>query len=228
VFLTIPIATLGGAAFCTLLLIPCFPLRGIYFAIMTLIYPLVAAKIIVALGILGSTNGIVGLTGFPNIWFEQYLIIVMCLISLFGLRRLVGEDIGLALRAMRDNDQAVRACGLNIVRLKTLAVFIGSVIGCFAGSYLAHLYQWAGTSLFALDFSIMPIAGSVIGGLGTLAGPMLGAFILTPLSEALRTLGSLRIAMYAFILVAFIVFWTEGLLNYAQRKYHQFERWTKV
>lgn len=228
VILTIPLATIVGAAFCTFLLLPCFPLRGIYFAIMTLIYPMVAARIIEALGILGSTNGITGLSGFPNIWVEVYLILGVSLICLFGLRRLVGEDIGLVLRGVKDNDQAIKASGMNVTHYKILATFIASGIGCFAGSYLAHLYQWAGLSLFALDFSVLPIAASIVGGLGTLAGPMLGAFLLTPLSELLRTLGGLRIAIYAIILVFFIFFRTEGLLNYAQRKYHQFEHWVEV
>lgn len=226
--LTIPLATLGGGVVCTLLLWPCLPLRGIYFAIMTLIYPMLAGKIFVALDILGSTNGIFGLRSFPNIWVEQYLVIGMGLIFLFGLRRLVGQDIGLVLVGMKENDQAVRASGVRITPYKALGVFIGSSIGCFAGAYMAHLYQFAGLSLFALDFSILPIAASIVGGLGTLAGPMLGAFILVPLSEFLRPFGGLRIAIYSFILVAFVFFRPEGLLNYAQRKYHQFERWKEV
>ena len=226
--LSIPLATVGGAAICTLLLLPCFPLRGIYFAIITLIYPMVIARVIEALGILGSTHGIAGLAGFPNIWLEQYLVIVVLLICLFGLRRLVGEDIGLVLRGVKDNDQAVKAAGISVVRMKAMATFIASAMGCFAGAYLAHLYQWAGLSMFALDFSILPIAAGVIGGLGSLVGPVLGAFILTPLSEVLRALGGLRIAMYAGVLVVFILFWSEGIMNYAQRKYHQFEHWVEV
>jgi branched-chain amino acid transport system permease protein len=93
---------------------------------------------------------------------------------------------------------------------------------------MAHLYQFAGLSLFAMDFSILPIAAAIIGGLGTLAGPVLGAFILIPITELLRDFGGLRGALYAFVLVVFIVFRTEGLLNYAKRKYFQSERWVEV
>ena len=226
--MTIPIATLLGAAICTLLLLPCLPLRGVYFAIVTLMYPLLLARVIEALDILGGTDGIVGIESFMNRWVEQYFIIFMVLLFLFGTRRLVNQDIGLVFRAVKDNDQSVRASGMSVTRYKTIAVFIASAIGCLAGAYLVHLYMWAGLSTFALDFSILPIAATVIGGSGTLVGPVLGAFILVPLSEWLRDFGTLRIVFYALILLAFIIFRSEGIMVYGQRKYHQFEKWVKV
>jgi len=226
--LTIPIATLGGAIICTVLLLPCLPIRGVYFAIVTLVYPLLLLKIIEATRILGGTDGLPGLTTFPNIWIDQYLIIGITILSIFGLRRLVNEDIGLLFRSIKDNDQAVKASGIGITRYKALAVFIASGIGCLAGAYLCHLYAWVGISFFALDFSILPIAAAVLGGMGTIAGPFLGAAILVPLSEILRALGGLRIVFYALILILIIGIRPEGLFNYFQRKYHQFEHWIEV
>ena len=225
---TIPIATLLGAAICTLLLLPCLPLRGVYFAIVTLMYPLLFARVIEALDILGGTDGIMGIESFANRWMEQYFIITMVLLLLFGTRRLVNQDIGLVFRAVKDNDQSVRASGMSVTYYKTIAVFIASGIGCLAGAYLVHLYMWAGLSTLALDFSILPIAATVIGGSGTLVGPVLGAFILVPISELLRAFGTLRIVFYALILLAFIIFRSEGIMVYGQRKYHQFEKWIKV
>ena len=227
--LTIPIATLAGAAICTLLLLPCLPMRGIYFAIVSLMFPLLLARIIEALNIFGGTDGMAGLTTFPNIWVDQYLIIAVVLITVFALRRLVTEDFGLVLHGIKDNDQAVKASGISITWYKAQAVFIASAIGCFAGAYLTHLYGWVGISLFGLDFSILPIACTVLGGMGTIVGPVvLGAFILIPLTEMLRAFGTLRIVFYCLILVGFIVFKPEGLMNYFQRKYHQFEHWIEV
>lgn len=226
--LTLPVATIGGGAICTLLLYPCLPLRGVYFAIVTLMYPLVLARIIEALDIMGGTEGILGVASFPNRWIEQYGIMVIVIVSLFGLRRLVNEDIGLVFRGVKDNDQAVKASALSINFYKSIAVFIASALGCLGGAYLVHIYMWSGISQFALDFSIIPIAATVIGGGGTLVGPILGCFILVPISELLRAFGTLRIVFYSLILVAFIVFRSEGIMVYAQRKYHQFEKWVKV
>jgi branched-chain amino acid transport system permease protein len=226
--LTIPIATLVGATLCTILLLPCLPLRGVYFAIVTLMYPLIFARVIEALNILGGTDGIVGVASFPNRWVEQYFMILMVLLFMFAMRRMVNLDVGLVFRGIKDNDQAVRASGISITYYKAVAVFIASAMGCLGGASLVHIYMWAGMSQFALDFSIIPIAATVIGGGGTLVGPVLGCFILVPISELLRAFGTLRIVFYALILVAFIVIRSEGIMVYGQRKYHQFERWVKV
>ncbi len=224
----IPGATLIGGALCTLMLLPCLPLRGVYFAIVTLMYPLFLARVIEALDILGGTDGIMGIDSFPSAWLEQYFVIIMLLLFLFAVRRLVNTDLGLVLRAVKDNDQAVRASGMDVTRYRALAVFVASAIGCLAGACLVHIYMWAGISTFALDFSVLPIAATVIGGSGTLVGPLLGCLILVPVSELLRDFGTLRIVFYALILLAFIVFRSEGLMVYGQRKYHQIERWTKI
>lgn len=226
--LTIPLATVIGASVCTLLLLPCLPLRGVYFAIVSLMYPLFAARVIEAFDIFGGTDGILGIDSFSNRWVEQYFVIGVTLLFLFGIRRLVNMDIGLVFRGVKDNDQAIKASGMDITRIKAMAVFIASSMGCLSGACLVHIYMWSGISQFALDFSILPIAATVIGGGGTLVGPIIGCLILVPISELLRDFGTLRIVFYSIILVGFIVFRSEGIMVYGQRKYHQFERWTKV
>jgi branched-chain amino acid transport system permease protein len=225
---TIPIATGAGAVISTAVFLPVLRLRGIYFAIVSFMFPLLAVYIIVALNVFRGTEGISALATFPNVWVDQYLILGMVIFSLFAMRRLVNEDIGLIFRGIKDNDQAVKASGINITSYKTRAVFIASLMGCFGGAYLSHLYGWLGISLFAMDFSILPIAASVMGGMGTLVGPVLGAFILTPMSEAFRGFGQLRVVLYCLILIGFIVYKPEGLMNVLQRKYHQFEHWEDV
>lgn len=226
--LTVPLATVFGGALCTLLLLPCLPLRGVYFAIVSLMYPLFLARVIEALDILGGTDGILGIDSFPGKWMEQYAPILFLLLILFAVRRLVNTDLGLVLRGVKDNDQAIRASGMNVTFYKSVAVFIGAAMGCLSGACLVHIYMWSGISQFALDFSILPIAATVIGGGATLVGPVLGCLVLVPISELLRDFGTLRIAFYALILVGFIVFRSEGFFVFAQRKYHQFERWTQV
>ncbi|NIO05685.1 MAG: branched-chain amino acid ABC transporter permease [Proteobacteria bacterium] len=226
--LTIPVGTFGGALICTLLWLPCLPLRGIYFAVVTFMFPFLAGSIILAGGLFRGTEGLSPIAGFPNIWVGVYLIIVLVLFAVFALRRLCGEDIGLVFAGIKDNDQAVLASAINITRVKVYALFIATVIGCFAGTFVAHFSGFVGLSLFAIDFTIMPIAACVMGGPGTIAGPAVGAFMLSPLSELLRGFGQLRVVLYCLVLVGFILYKPEGLLNWATRRYHQFEHWVKL
>jgi branched-chain amino acid transport system permease protein len=228
VFLSIPLATICGAFICTFLLMPCLPLRGVYFAIVTLMYPLLATRVIEALDIFGGTNGITGLDSLPNEYVEHYAIILVTLFFLYGMRRFVNQDVGLVIRGVKDNDQSVRASGISVTRMKAFAVFVAAFMGCFGGAYISHMYMWSGLSMFALDFSIIPMASVVIGGGGTLLGAVIGSFILVPLSEVLRNFGTFRVVIYCALLTGFIVFKSEGIMVYAMRKYHQFERWVKV
>jgi branched-chain amino acid transport system permease protein len=117
---------------------------------------------------------------------------------------------------------------MNITYYKTVAVFLVALMGCFSGAYLSHLYGWVGLSLLAMDFSIFPLAAVVIGGAGTIAGSLVGTLILVPVSELLRAFAGLRIIFYSILIVVFIVFWSEGLLNWLRRKYEQFEYEVKV
>lgn len=226
--LTVPLAAILGGGLCTLLLLPCLPLKGVYFAIVTLMYPLFMARIIEAFDIFGGTDGIVGIDSFSSAFVEQYLIVAMLLLFVFGIRRMVTTDMGLIFTAVMDNDQAVKASGISITAYKSLAVFIAAFMGCMAGACLTHIYMWTGISQFALDFSILPIAATVIGGSGTLVGPLIGCLILVPVSELLRDFGTLRIVFYATLLVGFILFKSEGIMVFGKRKYEQFERWKKI
>ncbi len=227
--ITIPIATVLGALICTVAMLPALPLKGVYFAIISFVYPLAVSRLIVAADLFGGTDGIAGLAIFPNIWVILYLIIPLMLIVVFLMSRLVNyEDLGLVFRGVKDNDQAIKASGLNITWYRAQGVFIAALMGCFGGAFLTHLYGWVGISLLAMDFSILPVAASVVGGPGTIYGPMIGALILVPVSEGLRPFGALRVVFYATILVLFIVFFTEGILDFVRRKYEQFERWVRV
>ena len=225
---TIPIATILGGIICTILLIPVLRLRGIYFAMVTLLFPLMLERIIEATKIFGGTEGISGLSAFSSGWVEVYISIVALLVALFGFRRLMDSDFGLVLKGISDNDRSVMNAGINIYWFKTQALFLASSVSAFAGAFMTHVYMFVGMPVFALDYSILPIACAIVGGPGSFAGSMLGAFILVPLSQVLRGLGGLRMVFYGLFLVVFIVAIPEGIFHYIQRKYLQQDRWVEL
>lgn len=225
---TIPVATLLGGAICAALLSPVIRLKGVYFAIVSLMLPILLKECIQTTGILGGTHGLGPITAFPHELLAKYLLLAAFLGCLFGLRVMINTDYGLVLRAIRDDDRAVMSAGINIYWRKVQALFLGGAIGSFAGAFLTHYFQFVGYSGFALDYSILPVAAAALGGPGTFAGAALGSMLLVPLSEALRELGGLRIAIYCAILIVSIVALPEGVFRFLERKYQQFETTQEV
>jgi len=227
-WLTIPLATLGGGAISAVMLVPVVRLRGVYFAMVTLMLPILFRQIIEAWGIVGGSHGLSSLEPFPSEAMAEYLLIMVFLGVLFGLRMLSDSDYGLVLKAIRDDDRAVMSAGININARKVQALFIGGAIASFAGAFMTHHYQFVGYSVFAWDYAILPVAAAALGGPGTFAGAALGSMILVPLSEALRAMGGLRIAIYCIILMLSIIALPEGIFRFLERKYHQFETMIEV
>ena len=189
---SIPLATIVGGALFTILILPVLMLRGIYFAIDTFVLPLIIISIIEMSGVLGGVEGLSALSPIPNLWVTAYFIIFALLAFFFGFRRLMDTDYGLVLKGIRDNDQAVMSGGINIYWYKAQALFIGGAAGAFVGAFMTHHYRFVGLPAFSMDYTILPIACTVVGGTGTFAGAMLGTFILMPLTEFLRAIGSCR------------------------------------
>jgi branched-chain amino acid transport system permease protein len=228
IWLTLPLATIGGGLLSAALLAPVVRLRGVYFAMVTLMLPLLFRKIVEAWGILGGTHGLSTLSGFPNNWVAEYLAVIAFLGVLFGLRKLIESDYGLVLKAIRDDDRAVMSAGINIYSRKVQALFLAGSIASFAGAFMTHHFEFVGFSVFAWDYAILPVAATTLGGPGTFAGAALGSMILVPLSEFLRAMGGLRIAIYCTILIVCVISLPEGLFRFLERKYHQFETVVEV
>lgn len=211
----------------TAFLVGTLKLRGIYFAMVTLAFPMLAVRVIQATNFLGGTEG-VSATPFPNYWVAAYVSVTALLICFFGFRRMMNSDWGLVARAIGQDDVAVKASGINVFQRKVQVLLIASGTTAFAGTLLTHLLMYAGLSSFSLEYSILPVASVVIGGSGNFAGALLGSTMLTFATEALRDLGPLRIALYSMLMVIFALTIREGIFPYIERRYRQFERKVKV
>lgn len=222
------IAGLAAAAVSLVIAVPTLRLRAApYVAIATLGFAEVSR--IVAANLVDLTRGELGLNGIPGMpaiklgglvinFYSRvpyyYLILLLFLAMLLGVWMLTRSPFGMALKAIRESPDAAEALGVNLARFKILAFAISAGMAGIIGAFYAHYIQvLIPSSALALSVMVEMIAMTLIGGLGTLIGPALGAFALTVGLEYLRFLGDYRMLLYGLALVPLIMFMPEGLVK---------------
>jgi branched-chain amino acid transport system permease protein len=184
-------ATIGFLAFR-------FRVAGVYFAILTIAFAEFARIGFDHLDFVNASAGLflpVAQYAHNDLWHLRgnptmfYYVILAATAFVFGLCRvLLKSRIGYCWLAIREDEQAARAVGIDSFRYKMGAVMISAVITSFAGVFYAFFYNnLFPEQVFNISRSIEMILGPIIGGIGTLFGPILGAFLLTGLAEALNT-----------------------------------------
>jgi branched-chain amino acid transport system permease protein len=150
---------------------------------------------------------------------------LICLaLVLLVIRMLVRSSFGRSLKAIRDDETAASALGKNVAVLKTLAVAVSSALAAVAGSLFAFYLSFINVESFVLDVSVQVIAMVIIGGTGTLFGPVVGAVIVLLLPAALSYLpylppteiGSIQQIVYGLAMVLLMIFRPSGLWGYGQ------------
>jgi branched-chain amino acid transport system permease protein len=179
-----------------------FRVAGVYFAILTIAFAEFARVGFDHFGWVGASSGLflpVSQFTHNDLWTLRgrpimfYYVMLTAVIAAFLLcRALLHSRVGYALQAIREDEQAARSLGLDVFRYKMYAVVISAGMTSFAGMFFAFYYN----NLFAenvlhISRSIEIILAPIVGGVGTLFGPVLGAFLLTGLSEVVTELLSL-------------------------------------
>ncbi len=206
---------------------PTLRLRGDYLAIMTLGFHEIIR--IVANNWVGLTRGPSGISGIPkpsmfgfdfNTAFRfYYLALFMAIVSLFVISRMVRSRIGRAWTAIREDEVAAEAMGIHTSRYKLLAYASGGFFAGTMGAFLGHYLNFIHPSNFKLMESITVLSLVVLGGMGNIAGPALGAIIWMTLLEWLRDFEfvqdhpEVRGMLMGLVLVALMVFRPKGLLG---------------
>jgi len=147
-----------------------------------------------------------------------YLALALLLLSVAVITALMRSKTGLSLIAMRDGEDAAESLGVNLTRQKlqvfVVSSFLVGVAGAFYGHYISILTPAA---VAGVDLMILIIAMVLVGGLGTLSGPLVGALVLTILVEFLRDLDTFRMLVYGAIIVLSVMFLPKGLVTIGQR-----------
>ncbi|MDA8098104.1 MAG: hypothetical protein M0042_00595, partial [Nitrospiraceae bacterium] len=196
-------------------------LRGDYFAIVTLGLGEITRIVLNNWdGLTGGPNGITrvgrpSLGGYvlssPGEFY--YLILLIALVTVFAMRRLISSRIGRAWIAIREDEIAAEAMGLNVFRLKLLAFVIASAWAGIAGVFFAAKMAFVSPESFTFSESIMILSMVVLGGMGSIPGIILGAFLLIALPEVFRDFQDYRMIGFGAALVVMMIFRPQGLLG---------------
>ena len=218
-FLSLPIVLVVSATFGLLLGLPSLRVREDFLAITTIGINFIVEAMFNYVPFFGGALGIGGIP--PILLFGSkmkglgffYLCLFFLLIVLFVCWWFSRSWAGLACFALREEESAASSMGISPVRFKLLAFVVGTCIAGLSGALSAHYITFISAGDFSFPFSIHLLCMVVIGGMGTLWGPVLGALILGALPEIFRPIVDYRILFYTLLLLLMIRFQPGGLLG---------------
>jgi branched-chain amino acid transport system permease protein len=198
-------AALAGAA----VGLPSLRLSGDYLAVVTLGFNQIIIVLIQNTPTLGGAQGLTGIPVATNFgWTFTWV-----LLGAFFIRNLLQSARGRVFAAVRDNEIATRSLGIDTTRAKVVAFVIGAFWAGIAGGLIAHYRSSIFPSQFQFDRSIEILAMVVLGGTGSLSGPLLAAGVLTALPELLRPVAEYRMVIYSLLLIGMMIVRPKGLLG---------------
>lgn len=230
-WLTLPIAGVFCAAASVLIGLPILRLRGVYFAMVTLVLTEVMRLLALALPITSGAKGIVNIPlpgaltifGFqiipdfatlanPRLAF--YLLSVSLMVLCFGgLYRLVHSRIGKLCQSLQQNEELASSIGVNIAALRVIAYAISSFLGGLGGAIFGAISQSIYPSSFTVADSINFMLNCFLGGLGYVFGPMLGTLVLYFGWDLLFETGEYQLLIFSVVLIALMLALPNGLLS---------------
>jgi branched-chain amino acid transport system permease protein len=214
-----------------------YGLRGPYFALVTLTFAEILRIVALNLDWIGGAAGIqIPLKGssFYHFQFQSrvpyyYIILFLIVLVIYITQRIEVSRLGNYLVAIRENEDAAEAIGVDTVRNKVHATALSSGLMALGGTFYTQYILFIEPEMgFGFHLTIEIILRAIIGGLGTVFGPILGSFMLTPLSELTRAYfakgGSygLHLVIYGAVLVAVVLFLPEGVIKRAASWYGKY------
>ncbi len=208
-FVALVIGGLAAAVAGWLVGLPSLRLRGDYLAIVTLGFGEIIRVIITNVEEVGGARGLDAIPHWSNVFWVFGAVLAVVLLSL----HLARSTHGRALFAIRDDEVAAEALGVDTTRYKVLAFVLGSFFAGVAGALFAHDQTYLNPTTFSFIKSIEVIAMVVLGGLGSVSGSVLAAIVLTLLPEVLRPIRDLRMVIYSLMLIVLMIARPQGLFG---------------
>lgn len=227
VWLSIPIAVISAGAISLFLGAVSVRLKGISLGIITLAFG--ELVFLLCLNWTGLTNGPMGMSGIPSlnpliiggktiVLFNNrlnylFLVLVTDIIVISALLNLIKSKWGKAMRATKENEIVALTMGININKYKILAFALAACIAGLSGTLYAHYMQYISPDTFVFSLSVTILSMAVIGGLGTIWGPVLGAIIITLLPEYLHGADEYRLIIYGLLVLITLTVFPRGLFS---------------
>lgn len=216
---TITMAPLITALFALATGYPSLRVKGHYFAIVTLAFNLIIVIVLVNYSEL--TKGEAGISNIPKPWggsreafYYLALALATALTLLAGL--IARSRVGEILLAIRQNEDLVAAVGISAWKYKLFAFVVSAMYAGLGGALYAHFQGFINPEIFGVAQSLDAILAVILGGSGTIAGPVIGAFLVVFLPEWLRFADSFRLILYGLILVLATIFMPTGIVGIAR------------
>lgn len=229
IWATIPVAGVLAALMGMVIGALTLRLQGPFFVIVTLSFAEVLR--LIADNWIGLTNGPMGIAGIPqprlldeasNLAGKQFyyaLAWVLLAVTLYLSYRFVYSNAGRAAVAVRENRFVAQSIGIRPLNYTMLALVLGALLSGMAGGFYAHYISFVGPEMFRFAFMVSMIIMVLVGGKGTLVGPLIGALLVTFLEEYLREAKELRLSIFGLAVIAIVLFLPRGLMGYvAQRR----------
>ncbi|MCS6775141.1 MAG: branched-chain amino acid ABC transporter permease [Chloroherpetonaceae bacterium] len=215
------------AAGCTGFLVglPSLRLRGDYLAIVTLGFGEVIRVVLLNIDAVGGARGLIGIPSLVqsgNLGFFWVFLFVVLLIAIS--RNLLQSSYGLAFLAVREDEVAADATGVNTTRVKVTAFVLAAVFAGIAGVLYAHFFINISPDTFDMNTSIIITTMVVLGGSGSITGSVLAATFLTAMPELLRDFKEYRMVIFSTLLILIMLTRPQGLFGHGELGYATFQR----
>lgn len=202
-----------------------FKLKEFYFAVVTMAFSEILRLVILNWN--GITNGSLGITVVdkPSLWTPSgavhissgvdwyYLTLALLVIIYIVCQRILSSWIGRCLAAIRLNDQLGETLGIDVFKYKLLSFAVGSVLAGLVGAFYGFYSGFVEPRYLSISLGLDIIAMVLLGGVGSLIGPVIGALILTSLPHVIDLSAELRIALYGSILIFVILVMPKGIVG---------------
>ena len=224
--LTVLIGGLFAAGIGLLIGLTCVRLKEWFLAMVTFGFAIIIQTLMVSqfADLSGGWDGTAAIALVPSSvpfapYVQYYAILAVLIAVLLAFRHLLRGRVGLAFAAIRENEVEARASGVDPVRYRLFAFGLSACVAGIAGALEVHQFGYVTPEVFGTDISFWPIVYSISGGLGTLAGPIVGTVAVTLLWVGLRGLGLTyaRFVIIGLLLILTVIFLPNGLVSLPRR-----------